>query len=71
MAFTKDDLDAINEAIASGELTVVVDGKTLTYRSVAELLAAKRHICAELAGQAGKRRSAFAGFAVHIDRGIR
>lgn len=71
MSFTKDDVAALNEAIASGELTVVVDGKTITYRSVDQLLAAKRHICNELAGQAGKRRSAFSGFAVQIDRGIR
>lgn len=71
MAFTKEDLDNINECIATGELTVTTDGQTVTYRSVSELLALKRHICAELAGQEGKRRRAFAGFAVRIDRGIR
>ena len=71
MAFTKDDIDALNEAIASGELTVLVDGKQVTYRSVAELLAAKRHVCAEIARGEGKRRPAFAGFRVSIDRGIR
>ncbi|MGL5482303.1 MAG: phage head-tail joining protein, partial [Aeromonas veronii] len=38
MAFTQDDLSSINGAIASGELTVVIDGQTITYRSIKELL---------------------------------
>ncbi|MGL5215882.1 MAG: phage head-tail joining protein [Aeromonas hydrophila] len=67
MAFTKDDLESINAAISSGELTVTVDGRMVTYRSVAELLRAKSHIT-----QAIKRRNAaFAGFRVSVDRGIR
>lgn len=71
MSFTKDDLSAIKEAIASGELVVEVDGKKIQYRSIKELLEAKRMIEAELAGQAGVKRSAFRGFRVMVDRGIR
>lgn len=67
LSFTKDDLAAINSAIASGELTVLVDGQTITYRSISELLKAKNHIQQSLR----KRRSAFSGFAVQVDRGIR
>lgn len=41
MAFTSDDLANIDAAIASGELTVSVQGRTVTYRSMAELERAK------------------------------
>lgn len=49
MAFTTDDLDAINAAIASGELTVSHNGRTVTYRSVGDLMRARQAILAELA----------------------
>lgn len=50
MPFTQTDLDAVNKALASGELSVrSSDGKQLTYRSVDELLKAKGVIEAELA----------------------
>lgn len=50
MAFTQADLDAVNAALASGELSVrASDGKQVTYRSVDELLRAKRVIEAEIA----------------------
>jgi len=55
MAFTQDDLAAINEAIASGELTVDFGDRKVTYRSVAELERAKRHIVKCMAGEQGKR----------------
>lgn len=71
MSFTKDDLEAVNSAIASGELVVEVNGRKVQYRSIKELLEARRLIAADLAGQQGKKRSAFRGFAVRIDRGIR
>lgn len=67
MAFTQEDLESVNAAIASGELSVTIDGRTVQYRSISELLKAKNHIT-----QALKRRnSAFAGFRVSVDRGIR
>lgn len=50
MAFTQDDLTAINSAIASGELTVrTADGKLVTLRSMSELLQARDVITAEVA----------------------
>ena len=42
MAWTQADLDAIDEAIASGELVVQhSDGRRITYRSIHELKAAR------------------------------
>lgn len=49
MAYTSTDLDAINAAIASGELTVKHNGREVTYRSMDDLLKAKRTIESELA----------------------
>jgi hypothetical protein len=61
MAFTSDDLAAINAAIASGELTVEHSGRRVTYRSIDELKDAKRMIEADIAAQAagGRRGSSF------------
>ncbi|MGL4755647.1 MAG: phage head-tail joining protein [Aeromonadaceae bacterium] len=67
MAFTKDDIDAIDAAIASGELTVTIDGRSVQYRSINELLRAKAHIQQAI----GKRRSPFFGSRIIVDRGIR
>jgi hypothetical protein len=39
--WTQTDLNNICAAIASGQLTVEIDGQRITYRSIAELLAAK------------------------------
>jgi hypothetical protein len=42
MAFTQAQLDAIENAIASGTLSVSFpDGKSVTYRSLAELITAR------------------------------
>lgn len=48
MAYTTTQLAAIEAAIATGELTVTVDGRSVTYRSVSDLLKAKRDIEAGL-----------------------
>lgn len=48
MAFTTTQLTAIEEAIASGELTVEYDGKKVTYRSMDDLRAARDLIRADL-----------------------
>lgn len=48
MAFTTTQLAAIEEAIASGELTVSYEGKTVTYRSMADLVRARDTIKGEL-----------------------
>ncbi|MGY3887203.1 phage head-tail joining protein [Aeromonas aquatica] len=67
MAFTQEDIQNLNEAIATGELSVVVDGREITYRSIKELMEAKRHIIHCLR----KGSSPFAGYRVQLDRGIR
>lgn len=46
--FTVTQLEAIEAAIGSGELTVEYDGKKVTYRSMADLKAARDLIKAEL-----------------------
>jgi hypothetical protein len=60
MAFTQTDLDAVNAAIASGELTVKHNGREVTYRSMTDLLKARETIQAELAaGVTGRAGGAF------------
>lgn len=41
MAFTQTDLDNIDRAISSGELTVSYNGRTVTHRSIVELKTAR------------------------------
>lgn len=48
MAFTLKQLAAIEGAIASGELKVSYDGKSVDYRSVSELLAARDVVRSDL-----------------------
>jgi len=38
MAYTQKDIDAVERAIAAGTLRVTINGKTIEYRSQAELL---------------------------------
>jgi hypothetical protein len=59
MALTQTDLDALDRAIASAELTVTWNGKTVTYRSIAELTRARNHVASVIAESAGKRRNVF------------
>lgn len=48
MAFNQTQLDAIETAIASGELKVVFDGREVMYRSIDDLLKARNTIKASL-----------------------
>ena len=48
MAFTQTQLDAIETAIATGELRVSFEGKTIEYRSMTDLMAARDLIRASL-----------------------
>lgn len=58
MAFTTTDLAAVDAAIASGELTIrAADGKTVTYRSMDELLKARSVMQAELAAATPRPRA--------------
>jgi hypothetical protein len=51
MAFTQQNLDAIEKAISTGTLSVEYNGKRVTYRSMSDLLKARDVIKAELAKQ--------------------
>lgn len=69
MAFTQDDLDVINDAIATGELEVqFADGKRVRYRSVEQLMKAKQHIENEIfkASDKSPRR----GVRVNVCKGV-
>lgn len=46
--FTQDDLKAVRTAIARGEKTVQFQDRTVTYRSMDELISAERFIVSEL-----------------------
>lgn len=60
MAYTDTDLQAVEAAIASGERRVqFADGRSVEYRSVAELKDARALIRAELATAMTGRRSRF------------
>ena len=48
MAFSAADLTAIEQALATGELEVEINGKRIKYRSVPDLLAARNTIRADL-----------------------
>jgi len=48
MAFTQADLDSVRAAIAKGERTVQFADRSVTYRSMEELLTAEAHIAAAL-----------------------
>lgn len=67
MSFTNDDLDALNTAIASGELTVEFNGRRATYRSIDELIRARNLVQSDIRSNSastsvasdGKRRGSF------------
>jgi hypothetical protein len=67
MAFTQTDLDAVNAAIASGELSVEVSGRRVVYRSMDDLLKARSLIAGDVAvSTTGLRRSNYRfTFATH------
>lgn len=71
MALTKEDLDILDEAIAMGELTVKMDGREVTYRSIAELREARRHVNRVINANNGRRMNPLAGMVARVDRGIR
>jgi len=53
MAFTQQNLDAIESAIASGTLTVEYNGKRITYQSTADLIRVRNMIKADLENRSG------------------
>ena len=70
MAFTQTDLDNINAAIATGELSVEVNGRKVVYRSMNDLLKARSTIESDLSAASaavnGVRRGSYrVTFATH------
>lgn len=57
MAFTQTDLDNINAAIATGELSVEVNGRKVQYRSMDDLMKARDVISTDLASAAASTTS--------------
>ena len=55
MAYTEEQRDALRQALASGERRVSYDGKSVEFRSVAELKEALAEVEAALAQADGKR----------------
>jgi len=70
MAFTSADLANIDAAISSGELTVSVQGRTVTYRDIDSLFKAKRAIEEGLRSQtsAPRVRTGYFTFATARER---
>lgn len=56
MAFTQADLDKVNKAIATGELSIGLGDMRITYRNMDELIAARNTIVADLRAQASASR---------------
>ncbi|WP_261504075.1 phage head-tail joining protein, partial [Burkholderia multivorans] len=54
MAYTKQDLERIQSAIAKGELEVQYADRRVKYRSIAELREARTEIIRDLSGAAGR-----------------
>lgn len=61
MPYTQSDLDALDAAIVGAELEVQLDGRRVRYRSMDELLQARRHVQEQitLAGSGGRTRFQF------------
>ena len=57
MAWTQTELDALNASIATGALTGSHNGKTVTYRSLADMLRLRDRMQEELANGTGNRPS--------------
>jgi hypothetical protein len=55
MAYTQAHLDALQEALGSGTLTVTYEGRSVTYRSIHELERAISVVQNALKQQSGKR----------------
>ena len=48
MAVSQADIDALNSAIASGERVVVLNGQSVTYRSVSDLIMARNDLLQQI-----------------------
>ena len=64
MAYTQQQADALRDAIAEGVTTLSSDGRTVTYRSLADMRSLLQEMEASLAGSAvaGNSRRVYARF---------
>jgi hypothetical protein len=70
MAYTQSDLDNLDAAIASGHLTVRVEGRWIEYRSLPELMQARAHVANQMtAATAGTERRGVFRFRFTTSRG--
>jgi hypothetical protein len=69
MALSQSDLDRLDAAIAGAELEVTIDGKSVKYRSIEELKAARSHVQDVIARTAGTPRRAGFRFTFSTHRG--
>lgn len=53
MPVTQSDIDALDAAIARGERSITSGDRTITYRSVAEMIQARNHLARQLQAQSG------------------
>jgi len=57
MAYTKEQLEALEDAISQGVTSVSYNGKTITYRSLSEMIKIRDNMRSELGVSAKKPRS--------------
>lgn len=48
MAVTQTDIDTLNAAIATGEKAVILDGQSISYRSISDLIDARNDLQEQL-----------------------
>ena len=68
-SYTSDDLAAVRRAIASGELSVMHNGRRVEYRSIDDLLKAEARIEGELRASVGRPRGGVRRFTFTTYRG--
>lgn len=61
MALTQQDLDELDDTIASGTLTCTMNGRMVTFQTTAQLLQARAHVASVLKAQKGGRGPSFGG----------
>jgi hypothetical protein len=62
MAWTQAQIDALKSAIAQGATSVSFEGKTVTYRSLSDMIDILRRMEAEVSGADSLSRTTYAGF---------
>lgn len=69
MALSQTDLDALDQAIARGTLSVEFEGRKHVYQSTAALIEARRHVATIVNGSSQNRGPQVFGFRFTTTRG--